>query len=224
TSTTATIDFPGTTFTASIKVGAVNGCGTGALKALSAYAKPAVPTITGNTTVCNNALETYTATAGASSYIWTIPSGATFVGSSIGNTVQVQFGTIPVNPKITVKNYNGCTYNTKLLTLVWGSCKTDEALNSSVEEVESEMGISNLNVFPNPSSSVFNISFNSNTDGEQMNIRVFDVAGKLVKEINELSHAGSTNVAVDLSSEASGLYVMSLQTQGVTKRIRLLKQ
>ncbi len=218
----ATIDFPSTNFTATIKVNANNGCGAGLQKSLTAYAKPAAPLVTGNTTVCNNALETYVATPGASSYSWTLPAGATFVGASNTNTVTVQFGTIPVNPKITVKNYNSCGYNSKITSLVWGSCKTDEA--TTAIEVEKEMGISDLNVFPNPSSSVFNLSFNSGTDGEQMNIRVFDVAGKLVKEVNELSHSGATNVAVDLSSEASGVYVMSLQTQGVTKRIRLVKQ
>lgn len=222
TSTTASIDYPSSNFTASVKVGAVNGCGTGALKTLATYAKPAVPVITGNATVCNNALETYNATAGASSYVWTIPTGATFVGPSNTASITVQFGTIPVSPKIIVKNYNNCTYNTKTLTLVWGSCKTDE-LAAGIE-VEKEMGISNLNVFPNPSNGAFNISFNSEKDGEQMNIRVFDVAGKLVKEVNELSHSpGATNVAVDLSSEASGVYVMSLQTQGITKRVRLVK-
>ena len=222
TTETATIDFPSTNFTATIKVNANNGCGAGLQKSLTAYAKPAAPLVTGNTTVCNNALETYVATPGASSYSWTLPAGATFVGASNTNTVTVQFGTIPVNPKITVKNYNSCGYNSKITSLVWGSCKTDEA--TTAIEVEKEMGISDLNVFPNPSSSVFNLSFNSGTDGEQMNIRVFDVAGKLVKEVNELSHSGATNVAVDLSSEASGVYVMSLQTQGVTKRIRLVKE
>lgn len=222
TSQTASIDFPSSNFTATIKVNANNACGAGLQKSLTAYAKPVVPTITGNATVCNNALETYSATAGASSYVWTLPSGATFVGSSTGSTVQVQFGTIPASPKIIVKNYNGCSYNTKTLTLVWGSCKTDEA--TTAIEVEEEMGISELNVFPNPSNSVFNLSFSSTSEGQQMDIRVFDVAGKLVKEINEISHSGATTVAVDLSSEASGVYVMSLQTQGITKRIRLLKQ
>lgn len=65
--------------------------------------------IVGNTSIClGGNTETYTipAIANASSYIWTLPSGAT--GSSVTNSIQVVYSKNAVSGNITVKGHNDC--------------------------------------------------------------------------------------------------------------------
>ena len=66
-------------------------------------------TISGVTTVCqgtNNVNYTVNGITNATSYVWTLPNGAT--GSSTTNTISVNYGTSAVSGNISVKGINSC--------------------------------------------------------------------------------------------------------------------
>jgi stress response protein SCP2 len=114
TSTTNSIDvdFGTNALSGDITVKGNNDCGEGAMSALAIEVDPlpaSAGSISGALTVCQgeNAV-TYTvpAIANATSYVWTLPSGAT--GTSTTNSIDVDFGTNALSGEITVKGNNDC--------------------------------------------------------------------------------------------------------------------
>jgi len=95
-----------------ITVHGTNSCGDGATStlAITVNALPAAAgTISGPTTVCqgqNSVTYTVPAISNASSYIWTLPNGAT--GSSTTNTISANYGTSATSGNITVHGTNSC--------------------------------------------------------------------------------------------------------------------
>ena len=66
-------------------------------------------TILGAATVCqgqNSVIYTVTTIANATSYIWTLPSGAT--GTSTTNSITVSYGETAISGNVTVKGHNDC--------------------------------------------------------------------------------------------------------------------
>jgi hypothetical protein len=66
-------------------------------------------TISGNTNVCqgqNSVLYTVPSITNATSYVWTLPPGAT--GTSTTNNIQVNYGNSAISGDITVLGQNGC--------------------------------------------------------------------------------------------------------------------
>ncbi|MEO8087788.1 MAG: T9SS type A sorting domain-containing protein, partial [Bacteroidota bacterium] len=97
------------TSSGTISVTATNGCGTGAAQtmALTTGTAPARPgSISGIKTVCTGSQQTYsfTSVAGATSYIWTLPSG--WSGASNTNSITVNVGS--TSGTISAVSVNGC--------------------------------------------------------------------------------------------------------------------
>ncbi len=80
-----------------------------------------------------------------------------------------------------------------------------------------------LNVFPNPTAGNVNISFNVGSDMQNVSINVIDALGRtiLAKDLNKVF--GTQNVVLDLSGNATGVYMIKIVTdQGsITKRVTL---
>ncbi|HKR07377.1 MAG TPA: M12 family metallo-peptidase, partial [Bacteroidia bacterium] len=97
----------------SVTVKANNACGSSAVRTLSVTVTP-VPaqpgTISGGTTICQSAVQTYSisSVSGATSYTWTLPSGWT--GSSTSTSIVATAGSTGGN--ITVKANNSCGSST----------------------------------------------------------------------------------------------------------------
>jgi len=96
-----------------LTVKGVNSCGAGATSTFEISVNDSAPssagTISGVTTVCkgqNNVLYTVPVIANATSYQWTLPSGAT--GTSTTNSINVNYGTTAVSGNIIVKGINPC--------------------------------------------------------------------------------------------------------------------
>ena len=68
-----------------------------------------------------------------------------------------------------------------------------------------------FSVFPNPATDIVNVSNNDNIDIKGVNI--YDVSGKLVKSN---FYTNETNVQMNISTFASGLYVFSIKTENGT--------
>jgi hypothetical protein len=114
TSTTNSIivNYGSSAVSGNIMVKGHNDCGDGAASSL-AITVNTVPTnagtISGATTVCqgqNSVTYTVPAIANATSYIWTLPGGAT--GTSTTNSITVNYGSSAVSGNITVKGHNDC--------------------------------------------------------------------------------------------------------------------
>lgn len=127
----------------SVYVYAVNECGPSLDSARSwTRYKLSTPTITGPARVCENMLGVnYMATSvtGASSYNWSVPTGATLVSGQTTNAIMVDYGPTYTGGDITVTASNACfTTPVKTLTTVidmpsiptslsgqvYGTCKT----------------------------------------------------------------------------------------------------
>lgn len=105
------IDFPSGFVSGNVSVQAQNGCGTGSARTLSVRSIPLTPaSITGQVNnLCSNFPFQYTAgtVAGATNYIWTVPSGATFSNPTI-QTASVTYPPVALSGNITVAAGNFC--------------------------------------------------------------------------------------------------------------------
>lgn len=90
--------------------------------------------------------------------------------------------------------------------------------NLSVDE--EDLIANTLQVYPNPSQGIFTLKKTSALDLKRADI--YDINGRLVKTVNleNMSEA----VSIDLTSTASGIYFMNVQSALATKVIKLVKQ
>src|SRR5574343_2782 len=110
--------------TGNVSVTATNTCGTStaSVKAVTLSSAPATPgTITGTATVCNGStgnVYSIAAVAGATSYTWTVPAGATITAGQGTTSETVTFGSTSGNVSVTATNTCGTsTASTLAVTL-----------------------------------------------------------------------------------------------------------
>ena len=109
--TSITVNYGTSAVSGNVTVAATNQCGNGPSSTFAVTVNPlpaAAGTITGPASVCAGSTGVYTVAAisGATSYVWTVPAGATFVQSA--NSITVTFGNTPAAGIITVKGTNSC--------------------------------------------------------------------------------------------------------------------
>ena len=80
----------------------------------------------------------------------------------------------------------------------------------------------NLNVYPNPTDGMFNISFVSE-ELDDFEITVIDAFGKVISYEEKQDFVGEYTKSVDISAYAKGIYMVQIKTQEsfITKRIVL---
>jgi subtilisin family serine protease len=112
TTNSITVNYGTSATSGNITVKGTNTCGNGSTStyAVTVNSLPAsAGIITGTATVCqgqNSVTYTVPTIANATSYVWTLPSGAT--GASTTNSITVNYGTSAVSGNITVKGTNSC--------------------------------------------------------------------------------------------------------------------
>jgi hypothetical protein len=162
---------------------------------------------TDSATVTLNANPTVTASAAASTVclddanvsLTGSPSGGTFTGTSVtGNQFDpsVGVGNFPI--VYTYTDGNGCSGSDTVAIQVNACVGVNEAALSN-----------DVNVYPNPASDVFNISFEAGIAGH-VNIELFDAQGKLVSARNMENIGAGQIVALDVTAVESGLYMMKI--------------
>jgi hypothetical protein len=92
----------------------------------------------------------------------------------------------------------------------------------SVEEKTANKTENNLSLYPNPTNGNVFVSFNG-IDGESATINVMDINGRIIKKENlgKLSN-GQINYAFETSDLASGMYIVSINSDSGTKRVAKL--
>jgi hypothetical protein len=82
-----------------------------------------------------------------------------------------------------------------------------------------------VEVFPNPFSTSCTISFNSENDGDNYDLYIRDITGKLVSQYNNITLKGRNNINIDQSElRGSGVYFISLEsgTSRVNRKVILV--
>jgi PKD repeat protein len=142
-------------------------------------------------------------TCNADSYSWEFEGGSPATSSDVNP--QVTYSTTgDFDVSLTVTNATG----SHTLTMT-------EYIHVGVGNIE--LALENISVMPNPSNGYFKIH---NPNQEQINIAVYSVLGKLIKEntSNELDYS------LDLIEEQNGIYLLQIIIDGEAKTIRIIKQ
>ncbi len=198
------------------QVYAVNGNGTSLLSTnlTCTSAAPKTPAIVASSTIFNTcSTRTYTATdiLGAT-YNWTIPNGASIVGSSTGNVIVVSFTgvTTAATYAVTCSASNGNGTGFKSLTIK----RAATCAKIAPEEVVAEDELSAV-AYPNPSSSEFTIE----ASRKGASVKVYDMTGRLI----ENRQATSTSVQVGRNF-ASGIYNVIVSQGAKAKTLKVIKR
>ena len=93
------------------------------------------------------------------------------------------------------------------------------SITSDVEEIS----INNLNIYPNPSKDLFNLTFTSAVK-QNLKIRIFNVLGEQLITENLQQFVGEYTKEIDLTNKAKGIYFLEIETDvGVTNKKIILQ-
>ncbi|HNP97803.1 MAG TPA: DNRLRE domain-containing protein [Bacteroidia bacterium] len=214
--TSITVSIPANFSSGNVCVQALNACGSGIFRCLIVSSLPATAgAITGPTTVCKSSVQTYSIATinGANTYSWSITGGASSVPS--GTSVSVNYNSATsTSALLKVKGTNACGSGqpAQLNIAVNLACRT------SGEEMSQDQL---LQIYPNPNRGLFTLQFNSQQEGYRI-FRIFDLPGHcLMYKVVDVS-AGLNMAEFDLSKEAKGMYLLTIEDQdGTTQPVRI---
>ena len=167
----------------------------------------ATPTAAGSFTTNGNIVTFSNTSTGASTYSWDFGD---FTNSSASAPVHAY----AVNGDYQV-----------VLTAINGNCSDTVVFNVSITvSVEELMGIANVLVYPNPTSSDVFVSFD-NQNGNAINIEVVDQLGRVVYASDEFNSIGFNTIELNLANVSDGMYSVLVHSMNntITKRIIVKK-
>lgn len=169
------------------------GCSNTAQVTVTVNALPNVTAIASDDSLCTGDLLTLTG-GGATTYTWdnSVTNGTPFVPSGTQTYT------------VTGIDNNNCS-NTASVTVVVSSCIGLEDINNTAI----------LNVYPNPSSGVFQVQVK-----EQLQLAVYSVEGRLIQQVQMIPG----NHLLNLENEASGIYLLQITTADGQYRMKLTKE
>ncbi len=195
-----------------MSVTANNACGTSTARTLTiarnVLGSPAA--ITGAAGICPGSTSIYTASAvaGATSYNWTLPTGATIIGSATGNSITIQWGTRGGN--LSVRAVNACGNS--------GSRSLAITVNCTAGFTSAGNTNTSVEIYPNPVSDIAKLRFTS-TGSTNYTIAVSDMAGrKLISEVYR-SVPGLNIHQLNLSRLSKGSYLVTIEN-GLHKQVQ----
>lgn len=86
----------------------------------------------------------------------------------------------------------------------------------------SDLEVTKLNVFPNPSTGIFDINFNLPIEGRTA-IRIFSPTGQVIYENNLGNFTGTFSDRIDIANNAKGIYFLAItqNDQAITRKVVL---
>jgi parallel beta-helix repeat protein len=178
------------------------GCSGTFVQSITVKPLPVVSAVSNNgATACKDDVFTVTANGGVSYQWYSNTSSNILVGSPI--SVQASASTIFT---VMATGSNGCVGKAQV-----------------TQEIEACTGIAKIatlggvNVYPNPTSGILNVEFNSNIS---KSVSVIDVTGRVIMTTNSSDSA----VALDLANLAAGVYYVKMQTATATEVVKVVKQ
>jgi hypothetical protein len=202
------VNFTGSFVSGQICVQAIStACGSGPFRCLTVYGAPTTPAvITGNAAPCSGAVENYSTagSSGATSYIWTYPAGTSALGGTTSSTITLLIG--PTAGNITVRASNSCGTSGPRTLPITIPCRMSQLLASA--------SAINAEAFPNPTDGKTTLKFNSNSEAKYL-IKVLDITGRVIMSDVANAIEGINLHELDLSNVAKGIYMVTLQTEGM---------
>ncbi|MFM7015896.1 MAG: MopE-related protein [Bacteroidota bacterium] len=198
-----------------VTVAAVNNCGTGAARSLAVKLVPGLPgPINGEKTVCTGSTENYSigTVQGASSYIWTVPGGATILSGQGSKSITVVHAAVAsANGIITVKASNSCgSSSVRVLSINNISCPRN-----------GQIGTLSMVAYPNPTHDVLNVEFALEND-ETAAVKMFDASGRMIYTENINAIAGANRTAIQVNDFAKGVYLLQLESNNKLEKLRVV--
>ena len=86
-----------------------------------------------------------------------------------------------------------------------------------------EYGISNLDVYPNPSRDIFNVSFTSE-EAQDITVKVINVLGEEIIKDDRKQIKGNYNKTIDLTNYTKGVYLLQIKARFKIENIKLILQ
>ncbi|MDP4292083.1 MAG: T9SS type A sorting domain-containing protein, partial [Bacteroidota bacterium] len=169
--------------------------------------------ITGNTNICQQTTNiTYSVPviAGATSYIWILPTGAT--GTSTINTIALNYGSGSVSGNLKVKGHNDCGDGGEAslpITVCLSVGIQDESLANKVE------------VFPNPTKDIFYVKINKPFEND-FKVEVCNSFGQVMQRV--IKKKGDNKFSVDLTSYPKGIYFITFSNAEAHFNCKIVKQ
>jgi hypothetical protein len=135
----------------------------------------------------------------ASSYNWTVPSGAVISQGQGTEAIQVDFGGSAVSGNITAAGINMCgsgTENTAFVTVMVCTGAETKELHSRVS------------IYPNPAHGLLNVSVKGTE--KYLQVRITDVTGKGIYDKSFRNLQDDYDGKIDVSGFAKGVYIVTL--------------
>ncbi|MBP6511230.1 MAG: T9SS type A sorting domain-containing protein [Bacteroidia bacterium] len=219
---TISVDFSGSITTGSISVYGTNACGAGAFRSLTVIGHPNGPgPIVGSTTVCPSATNVkyeVTTVAGASSYTWVPPSGATIASGQGTKTVFVNYGpTSANNLSISLTATNAC--GTSGVRVLGGISVNNIYCGPRLGATDGK--IKNVMAYPNPATERTIIRFSSE-EGLKYKISMADMMGRIIFSEAGVTNGDATTKEINVSTMESGLYLLSLEREDEVHQIKIV--
>ena len=195
-----------------ISVVAVNACGSSGVSGLAVSGAPAQPgPISGPVSVChnqNNVTYSVAAVTSATSYTWTVPSGAQIKTGQGTRTIKVRFGNSAGN--ITVRASNSCGSGTLSTLSVVMPCRDAD---------EAPLPLFDVSVYPNPAVNQFIFVVDA-TESDVYSINIVDITGRTVESHQHISINTPFSCGEKLSD---GLYIAEIISGTSRKVVKLFK-
>lgn len=153
-------------------------------------------------------------------------SGSTLVtGQNSGTTSEsIKYNNGSVGTYyVRVYGYNGAYSATSCYTLN-ASISSTTFREAEGVDLANGKSISDMQytLYPNPSNGEVNLQLNFDEKMEKVNIRVFDMLGKVVREVALTDAEGVVNQNFDMSNAANGIYNVLIQTSGGSESRKLV--
>ena len=202
------------TTSGSYTVAVTNSCGSATSSpvavTISSSAPPKPGSISGPSSFCTNqagVVYSIAPVSSATSYFWTVPTGAVVTAGQGTTSITVTFGNKSGNVKVGAGN--GCGFGAYQQKKVTKNCR---------EEGETTAADNEISVYPNPSAGDFIFEF-PNKINEEISIAIYDITGNIVFSGN----TGSTKFTVPGSRLAPGIYSAVISDKENKKVFRLIK-
>jgi hypothetical protein len=181
----------------SIQVIAYYDCGT-ASSTISVNGAPNAPVIT-PATICAGTTELYFASSsGATSYNWII------TGDDYSNCTN--------NPICSQQYVEWSAGGGSLSVTATNLCGTSAPFSLSTNCRISDVGLMDSKVYPNPTTGMLTIEFNSYVGGNY-NLTVTDLAGRVVMVEDLKAHSGNNRHEMDLGFVNRGIYILHIKDE-----------
>jgi hypothetical protein len=218
--------YPSTFISGVITVTATNGCGTSEARSLAINKlTPGTPGVIDVIQLqsCPDRIYSYTLPAmpyGAASVLWSVPAAATILTGSGTSSITVSYPPSAVLGSVTAQAISNCGNGTARSTAV----RLPACPDAQIPFAKGKTGVDasprsmEVNVFPNPSVSSFNLKVIT-AGKEIVYVRILDAGGRSYKAFTVLPYQTSS-IGSDLKA---GAYLLEVRQGGVVKLSKIVK-